>query len=238
MKDRVVGGFNTSRAVILISRTGMTVEKIKLSKIPNWRYYLLKTRAKRKKNWQKHWEWLNKPFRNASKPWGWFRSREIGFRTSWSREVLNGVSLLVNSFFKDIIGRGYYMALWPATRNGSTTIIPSAENNGECPDMPSRRRLDRIFTVPRLCSGFGGISSVWCVMSCWNPVKPSYRIGIERNGCVWSEHWRRNGHSTRRDTTKLSTSITINRKSLLENKASNSGKKRRKQSCTPNTKIS
>ena len=32
------------------------VEKRKLSKIPNWRHYLLKTRAKRKKNWQNYWE--------------------------------------------------------------------------------------------------------------------------------------------------------------------------------------
>ena len=30
-------------------------EKRKCSKIPNWRHYLLKTRAKRKKNWQYHY---------------------------------------------------------------------------------------------------------------------------------------------------------------------------------------
>ena len=81
VKECVVSGFNASRAVSLISRTGTAVEKRKSSKIPNWRYYLLKTNAKCKKNWQNHWEWLNKPFRNASKPLEWFRSKEIRFRT-------------------------------------------------------------------------------------------------------------------------------------------------------------
>ena len=33
---------------------GMAVEKRKFPKIPNWRLYLLKTSAKRKKNWQNH----------------------------------------------------------------------------------------------------------------------------------------------------------------------------------------
>ena len=54
VKERVVSGFNASRAVILMSRTGMAVEKRKFSKIPNWKHYLLKTCAKRKKNWQNH----------------------------------------------------------------------------------------------------------------------------------------------------------------------------------------
>ena len=114
----------------LMSRTCMEVEKRKFLKIPNWRHYLLKTRAKREKNWQNHWEWFNKPFRNASKLCEWFISKEIGFRTSWSREMLNSVSLLVNSCFKDRIGRGFYIALWPATKNGFTTIILSAGYHG------------------------------------------------------------------------------------------------------------
>jgi len=168
----------------LTSKTGMAVEERKFSKIPNWRHYLMKTRAKRKKNWQNHWEWLNKLFRNASKPWEWFRSKGIVFRTSWRREILNGVFVFMNSCFKDRIGRGFYIALWPAMKNGSITIIPSAENLGECPDMPPRRRPDRIFTVPRSCSAFGGTSSVWCIMSCWNRVKPSQGIGIECSWCV------------------------------------------------------
>ena len=45
VKNRVVSGFIASRAVILMSRTGIAVEKRKFSKFPNWRYYLLKTRA-------------------------------------------------------------------------------------------------------------------------------------------------------------------------------------------------
>ena len=139
---------------------GKAVEKRKFSKIPNWRHYLLKTRDKRKKNWQNHWEWLNKPFRTASKPWEWFRSKEIGFCTSWSREMLYCVSLLVNSYFKDRIGRCFYIALWPATKNGYMTIILSTENHGGWPDMPQRRRPDRIFTMSRLCSAFGGTSSM------------------------------------------------------------------------------
>ena len=121
-------------------------------------------------------------------------------RLSWSREVMNGVSLLANSWFKSGIGRGFYIAFYPATKNGSTTIIPSAENRGECPDMPSRRRPDRISTMPRLCSAFGGTSSVWRIMSCWNRLKSSQGIGIERNWCVWAKHWRKNVHSTKRDT--------------------------------------
>ena len=129
------------RAMILMSRISMAVEKRTFLKIPNWRHYLLKNRAKHKKNWHNHWEWVNKPFRNASKPWEWFRCKEIAFRTSWSREMLNGVFLLVNSCFKDRIRRDFYIALWPATKNMSTTIIPSAKNPGE--------------------------SSVWCVMSWW-----------------------------------------------------------------------
>ena len=131
MEEHVVSGFNVSRAVILMSRIGMAVKKSKFSKIPNWRYYLLKTHAKRKKNWQNYWEWLNKPFRNASKPREWFWSKEIGFRTSWNREILNGVYLLMNRCFKDGIARGFHNALWPATKNAFTTIIPSAENHGE-----------------------------------------------------------------------------------------------------------
>ena len=123
--------------------------------------------------------------------------------------MLSGVSLLVNSYFKDRIGRGFYIALWPATKNGSTTIIPSAEKHGECLDMPPRRCPDRMFTVPRLCSAFGEISSVWCIMSCWNRVKSLQGISIECNWCVWAENLRRNGHSTKRDTTKNSSNMTM-----------------------------
>ena len=123
--------------------------------------------------------------------------------------MLNGVSLLVTSCFKDRIERDFYIAMWPAVINESTTIILSAENHGEFSDMPPRWRPEQIFTVPRLCSAFGRISSVWCLMIYWNRVKPSQGIDIERNRCVWAEHWRRNSHSTKRDTAKLPFSITI-----------------------------
>ena len=119
--------------------------------------------------------------------------------------MLNSISFLVNSCFKDRIGRGFYITLWPATKNGSTTIISNADNHGECPDMPPHRRPDRIFMAPRLCSAFGGTNSVWSV----NRVKPSQGIGIKRNWCVFAEHWRRNDHSSKRDTTKLSSSMTM-----------------------------
>ena len=78
VKQCVVSGFNASRAVILMSRTGMAVEKRKFSKILNWRHYLLNTCAKRKENCQNHWEWLKRLFRNVSKPWEWFRCKKLG----------------------------------------------------------------------------------------------------------------------------------------------------------------
>ena len=100
MKERVVSGFNASRTVILTSKTGIAVEERRFSKMQNWRHYLSKFRVKMKKNWHDHWEWLNKLFQNVSKPWEWFRSKEIGCHTNWSREMLNGVCLIVNSFLK------------------------------------------------------------------------------------------------------------------------------------------
>ena len=60
--------------------------------------------------------------------------------------MVNDVSLLVKGCFKDRIRRGFYIALWPTTKNGFTTITPSTENNGDCPDMPPRWRPDWIFT--------------------------------------------------------------------------------------------
>ena len=164
---------------VLMSRTGMAVEKRKFLKIPNWRHYLLKTRAKRKKKTQGNWVLYE------------LKPRDVKRRF-----------IALNSCFKNRSGRGFYIALRPAMKNRFTTIIPSAENHEECPDMPPPWRPDRIFTMSRLCSAFGGTSSVWCIISCWNRVKPSQGIRIERNWCVWAEHWKRN-------TTKLSSSITM-----------------------------
>ena len=104
-----VGGFNASRAAILMSRTVMVVERNSF-----WKF-------------------------------------RIGGRTCWR--------LMPNA---RRIERDFNIALWPATKNGSTMIIPSTENHGECPDIPPHRRPDQIFTVTRLCCAFSGTSSVWC----------------------------------------------------------------------------
>jgi len=50
VKERVVSGFNASRTVILTSKTGITVEERRFSKMQNWRHYLSKIRVKIKKN--------------------------------------------------------------------------------------------------------------------------------------------------------------------------------------------
>ena len=47
------------------------------------------------------------------------------------------------------------------------------------------------------------------LLSCCHRVKPWQVTSIERNWCVWGEHWRRNGYSTMRYTTKLSSSMTV-----------------------------
>ena len=47
--------------------------------------------------------------------------------------------------------KGFHITMCTAVKNGSTMIMPSTENHGECLDMSPRQRPDRIFTVPRLC---------------------------------------------------------------------------------------
>ena len=54
----------------------------------------------------------------------------------WSRQMLNGVPLRLNSCFKDRIERGFLIASWLTMKKESTTIIPSAQNRRECPEMP------------------------------------------------------------------------------------------------------
>ena len=51
----------------------------------------------------------------------------LWFLTNWSREMLNGVSLLVKSCFKDRIGRGFYIALWSAAKNGYYELLKPSE---------------------------------------------------------------------------------------------------------------
>ncbi|GFU26709.1 mariner Mos1 transposase [Trichonephila clavipes] len=67
--------------------------------------------------------------------------------------------LLVNSCLQGKDRRDFCIALRLRTKNGFATIIPSAENHGDIPIMLPRRRPNLIFTVPRSCSVFGGISS-------------------------------------------------------------------------------
>ena len=50
----------------------------------------------------------------------------------------------------------------PLRRSQAQKIIRNART---CLHAPRQRR-DRIFTVPRLCSAFGGTSFVWCIMTC------------------------------------------------------------------------
>ncbi|GFU02205.1 uncharacterized protein TNCV_1547771 [Trichonephila clavipes] len=56
VKERAESGFNASRTVILTAKTSMVMEERRFSKMQNWRHYLIKTRVKRNKNWQDHWE--------------------------------------------------------------------------------------------------------------------------------------------------------------------------------------
>ena len=153
VKERVVSGFNASRTVLLTSKTGIAVEERRFSKMQNWRHYLSKTRVKIKKNWHDHWEWLKQPFQN--KAMGMIQKQGNWVPYELSREMLNGVSLLVNSCLKGKDGRDFCIALWLG-KNGFITIISSAENHGEFPAILPRRRPNRIFTPPRSCSVFGG----------------------------------------------------------------------------------
>jgi len=157
VKERVVNSFNvTALTVILISKTGMVMEE-RFSKMQNWTHYFIKTCVKRRKNCQDHWEWLNKSFQNAWKPW--FRNKAVGCRTTWSREMLNGVCLLMNSCLKGKDGTNFCIALWLRMKNGFIMIFPSAENHGDFPAMLPHRRPNCIFTVQRPCFVFNGTSS-------------------------------------------------------------------------------
>ena len=49
-RKNIVSGFNASRMVILTSKTGISVEERRFSKMQNWRHYLSKTHIKIKKN--------------------------------------------------------------------------------------------------------------------------------------------------------------------------------------------
>ena len=174
VQERVMSG--------LMSRTGMAVEKRKFSKIPNCRHNLLKSRAKHKKNWQNHWEWLNKPLRNPWNPWEWFRRKKIGFRTSGSWEIWNCVSLLVNSCFKDRIERGFYIGLIPATKNGSTMIIPSTKIMGNaqaCLHVDGQTEYSQCQGYTLNLVGPARCGVLWAVEAEWNHHRRSVYNAID-----------------------------------------------------------
>lgn len=54
------------------------------------------------------------------------RTKEIGYRTRWDQEMLNGVCLLVNSCLKGKNERDF-IAVWLRTKNEFITIIPSSK---------------------------------------------------------------------------------------------------------------
>jgi len=54
VKERVVSSFNAS-TMIPMSKTGMAVEERMFLKMQNWRHYFMKSRVKRKRDWQYHW---------------------------------------------------------------------------------------------------------------------------------------------------------------------------------------
>ena len=170
VKERLMSSSNASRTVILTSKTDIAVEERRFSKMQNWRHYLSKTRVKIKKNWHDHWEWLNKPFQNASKPQmgmiqnqgNWvpyeLKPRDVEWRLFACEQLLERQRR--KGFLHRILG----------TKNGFITIIPSAENHGEFPAMLPRRWPNRIFTAPRSCSVFGSArrSVLWTVKTDWN----------------------------------------------------------------------
>ena len=160
--------FNASRTVILTSKTGIAVEERRFSKMQNWRHYLSKTRVKIKKNWHDHWEWLNKPFQNASKPWE-FRSKEIGRRTNWSRNVERCL-FACEQLLERQRRKGFLHRIVTGDKKwGRKNHYDNSKRRkswGVSGQMLPRRRPNRIFTAPRSYSVFGGTNSAQCIMNC------------------------------------------------------------------------
>ena len=90
-----------------VSKTGITVEERMFSKMQNWRHYLIKTRIKIKKNWHDHWEWLNKPFQNASSHENDSEARKLGAVQVEAERCWTVFILLVNSCLEGISASHY-----------------------------------------------------------------------------------------------------------------------------------
>lgn len=160
VNKHVLSGFIASTMVNVLSKAGIMVDERKVSKIQDSRHYFVKNRIKIKRNWKDHWKWHKMLLiRSVSMVWVWFKSKEIGTRTSWNQEMLNGFSLLVNSC-KGKYRNDFCIKLWLQTKNGSVMMALSAKNHGDTPVIHPRRRPNRIITFPRSWSAFGGTSSV------------------------------------------------------------------------------
>ena len=178
ISERTCRDFNASRTVILMSKTGIAEER-RFPKMQNWRHYLSKTRVKIKKNWHDHWEWLNKPFQNSSKPWEWFRSKKIGSYELKPRDVER--RLFVCEQLLERQRRKGFLHRIVRTKNGFITIIPSAENHGEFPAMLPRRWPNRIFTPQNHALYLVGArrSVLWTVKTDWNNHRRSVSNAID-----------------------------------------------------------
>ena len=201
-KERNVSGFNASRAVVLISRTGMTVEKRTFLKIPNGRHYLLKTHAKRKKNRQKHWEWHKKPFRN------YLEARKLG-------SVRVEVKRCWTAF----------LSLWTAASKTESEKVFTSHCDGRRKmvhyDNPKRRRSWGMPGRASTSTARPNIHGAKVMLCIWldqldivhyELLKPSetvtgdrYRTQLMRLSPKLEEK----GHSTERDMKKLSSSIAM-----------------------------
>ena len=104
--------------------------------------------------------------------WEWFRSKEIGFPTSWNWEMLYGVSFLVNSCFKDRIGRDFSIALWP------------------CWNVRIFGKLKEFcffFLFRQMSLAKKYITETIQLTNCWFLILPVDRARAEKESCL---HWR------------------------------------------------
>ena len=149
LSERVRSGLHGLRVVTLTWKTKSVPDVQKSFKTQNWRHYSMEIRVKRKKSLHYHWKWLNETFLYASKPWEWFKSKEIGFRTNWNRGTLKGDFLLVNNCLKGKKEKVFCIAIASsrAMKNGSITITQREENRGVRPVTHQHQRQRHIFNL-------------------------------------------------------------------------------------------
>ena len=120
----------------------------------------------------------------------------------WSQGTLSFVFSPVNNCFSGKKERVFFIVSWWVMKNEFITATQRKESHGDCPVMPLRCGLSRIFRLHRSCCLFGETRSVLFIISCWSRTKPSLGNSIVRNWCVWAEHCAKNGHNTSRGTKK------------------------------------